>query len=115
MNATIECQLDQVGYTSPAKKTEERGQLFNRETFTAPDVPAALAILKDRYGVTAPRRPRGVFIDTPEGAEQVGFVAARWNRDCSHGGKSWYEENWVSFATVTRAAVALPPALRANP
>jgi hypothetical protein len=113
MKSQVQIELSQVGMNRPGHDASR--QCFNVETLPpAPDYPAALAQLADRYGITPPRRPRGVYQDAPDGAAvQVGFIACRWNRDCSHApARAWWEENWVTFREITLPD-SLPRELRA--
>lgn len=91
----IRCYIDQVGSNRPG----ERGQIFNQETFLVDTMEKAMKRLKDKFFIERPKRKKAVYIDDKDGnAIEIGFIHNRWSRDCSHGGKSWWETNWVTFS-----------------
>lgn len=88
----IQVTLTQIGMNKPGDETGRN--CFNETTFTAPSVEEALAKLKHEYGITPPKKKRGVYI----GDTQIGFVNARWQEYCGRDRTgSYWEENWVSF------------------
>lgn len=107
----IKCYVDQVGMPRPGSKDRS---IFNQIKFTADTYEEALDTLKEDYRIKPPTRIRGVFIDTKEGTKQIGFMHHRWNKDWSHHGKSWWEENWVTFVETHKKQPKLPKQLQSH-
>lgn len=106
----ITAYVDQVGMSRPG--ADDR-HIFHQCKFHGETYEECLQELEKNLGIKPPKRPRGVYIDsTSKGTVQVGFVVSRWNRDWSHPGKSWWEENWVTFANVEKTLPSLPNFLK---
>jgi hypothetical protein len=59
----------------------------------------AMKKLKERFFIEKPKRRKPIYIENKYGVTiEIGFIHNRWSRDCSHGGKSWWETNWVTFS-----------------
>ena len=106
---TIVLHLSQVAMARPGADDRRR---FNDETIVEGSVEKTLEKLRNSHGITVPRKPRGIFTDGPEGPVQTGFMSCRWNSDCSHGGNSWWEENWITFLESESRNVELPAFLK---
>jgi hypothetical protein len=88
--------ITQVAYPKPGR--DEEGHRFNEEKVRGESVEELLEWLKNHYGLTPPRRPRGVFIDTKDGGSvQTGIIICRWAGGEVRNEKKYWEENWVSF------------------
>lgn len=83
-----------VSFTSAArpggKEWLDYESKFHVESFD--DVPEEL---ERRWGITIPRRPRGVFIDQPDGtARQIGVLASGW---ADGERKKYWRTAWITF------------------
>jgi hypothetical protein len=99
MNTPTEIQVTvtQVGASAPGREQS----VFNEKRETFPTMEDALAWLEDCFGIKRPKRihyRNSVFVDSSDGGvRRIGFLVSRWNSDCSHNSKAWWETNWVSF------------------
>ena len=98
--------IDETGCSSPANRDDSRR--FNRIHLEAESLDELWSKILDHYGLNS--RPRihdgnSVFLDTKDGTKRVGFLRSYWNRDCSHGGKAWWQTDWITFETVSREIV----------
>ncbi len=93
-----------------ASKPGAKMQCFNEQRKECDSVADALEWLVKNYGIRPPKRihdGNSVFRDTKSrGTVRCGFIVHRWNSDISHNSKAWWEQNWISFETVDRCAVA---------
>ena len=110
----IRVHLTQCSYSKPGG--ESHG-CFNNKVFTVETLQEALERLDREYGIVPPKRPKGVYVDGPDGkARQVGFMHYRWN-NIFEGSymtrKKYWEENWISFDVQTITPFSLPKELQA--
>jgi len=56
--------------------------------------------LTERYG-RVPNGRKKIYIDTPDGTQEVGFLYSYWNKDWSHNSKSWFQTDWISITDVS--------------
>jgi hypothetical protein len=110
----IRVYLTQCSYSKPGG--ESHG-CFNNERFEAETLQEALERLERDYGIVPPKKPKGVFVDTPDRkAREVGFMCYRWGEiydRSSDGPKRYWEENWISFDQLTVEPFSLPKELQA--
>jgi len=85
---------------------QERPHSFNTVKEKCKTIEEVKKFLVDRYG-KMPKGRNKIYVDGVNKNEQieVGFLHSYWNRDCSHGGKSWYQTDWISVYKMKREAV----------
>ena len=107
----IRVHLTQCSYSKPGG--ESHG-CFNNERFETGTLQEALERLERDYGIVPPKKPKGVYIDAPDGkARQVGFMHYHWDKDWSHNSSSYWIESWINFETMTITPFSLPKELLA--
>jgi len=108
----IQIHLTQCSFSKPEGKCHGR---FNQSTITRETLEEVLEALEGEYGIIPPKRPKGVFVDGPDGkAVQVGFIVNRWVEYPDNSRKKYWEENWVTFSKTTTKRIALPKFLQAK-
>ena len=77
---------------------------FNRIHETMKTEEEVTDYLTERYGKQLIfKKLRPIYQDDKDGeAHQVGYLYSYWNRDISHGGKAWYQTDWITVVKVTR-------------
>ena len=107
----IRVHLTQCSYSKPGG--ESHG-CFNNTRFVAETFEEVLEALKDDYGIVPPKKPKGVYVDTPDDkARQVGFLHYCWRRYDDDYRKKFWCESWVSFDQQTITPFSLPKELLA--
>ena len=76
---------------------KDKPSLFNSEKLYCKDLVEVKDKLIDRYG-KMPKGRNKVYRDKKNGSSVVvGFTYSFWNKDISHGGKSWYQTDWIEI------------------
>lgn len=91
----IELSITMTGrsYHSSAQYTE-----FNSTTEVFPDLPAALAWLKEQYGKNKRQK---MYIDVDGKSKHVGYIYGFRNADYSHSPiERWLQQDWVFIREV---------------
>ena len=107
----IRVHLTQCSYSKPGG--ESHG-CFNQAKLYGETFEEALEALEQEYGIVPPKRPKGVYVDTPDGkTRQVGFMHYCWQRYDDDFRKKFWQESWVSFDQQTITPLSLPKELLA--
>jgi len=107
----IRVHLTQCSYSKPGG--ESHG-CFNNVNLYGETFEEALEALEREYGIVPPKRPKGVFVDAPDGkARQVGFMHYKWFPFGDIHGKRYWCESWISFDQLTVQPFSLPKELQA--
>jgi len=86
----------------------EETNTFNTESSRHTTPEEVKKYLKEHYG-HLPKGKRRIYKDIIKGgiSEEVGFTHSFWNRDISHGGKPWYQTDWIEISFVTEESILL--------
>jgi len=58
--------------------------------------------LKEMYGkIPRPHKDNRIYLEGKNGTViECGFIYSFWNKDWSHGSKSWWQEDWIHISHV---------------
>lgn len=101
----LQVNLVQTSYNKP---NGDCHGIFHNERRCFQSFPEALKALSDDFGITVPKRPRGVYIGD---GVQVGFMHGSWQNE---GDGNYWVESWVTFCHITETTPLLPKEMRAH-
>ena len=98
-----ELEIVETGRDS-LKADPESDYCFNQIHETMKTEKEVVDYLTERYGKQLNfKKLRPIYQDSVSGEpQQVGYLYSYWNRDISHGGKAWYQTDWITACKVTR-------------
>ena len=106
MKKVIMKSYHKITITETGRDTlKDEPKIFNEFSLTFGSLDEIKEYIIDKYGKIPKSK---VYVDDKNGiSRQVGYHYSFWNKDVSHGSKSWYQTDWIEITEVTEVPVLL--------